>query len=187
MSQKRPGNESLIFFWHSFLEKDDFDLLIKNHSQSCIKVCCTHGGISAFYIPISSVIRRGMMWLLGFNLRDAGEYQANFDSRSVPEEVSIGEVVQLSLSNNLLYMGRPDDQLANQVALAKLGLRLDYFEPGYISAVREILGMILVRFPDAPRGRLYQEGERSTRRELRGSPVFLRYPMLPKELRKVAL
>jgi hypothetical protein len=137
VSQEKAGNESLIFFWHSFLGKDDFDLVIKNHSQSCIKVCCTHGRILAFYIPIS-LVRRRVMWLLGFNLRDAGEYQANFDTSSPPEEVSLGEISQLSLSNNLMYMGRPDDQLANQVALAKLGLRLDYFEPGiYLRCSRD--------------------------------------------------
>jgi hypothetical protein len=127
------------------------------------------------------------MWLLGFNLRDAGEYMGNFDTDSVPEEVSIGEITQLSLSNNLLFMGRPDDDLATQVVLANLGLHLDYFERGFISGLRSISGMIIVRVPEAPRGRLYQEGERSVRRELRGNPVFLRYKMLPPSLRKVSL
>jgi hypothetical protein len=46
----------------------------------------------------------------------------------------------------------------------------------------KVEGMVIARFPDLARGRLIQEGERYTRREVdRSSVVFLQYGMLPKE------
>jgi hypothetical protein len=125
------------------------------------------------------------MWLLGFNLSDAGEFQKNLDISSAPMLVDRGEITRLSLSNLLLYMGRSDDQLMNQKTLSDLGLHLE-FEQGFDVDFQKILGMIVVHLPKAPRGRLYREGERSTHRELRGSPVFLRYNVLPQELRTIS-
>jgi hypothetical protein len=118
------------------------------------------------------------MWLFGYNLRDAGEFQNRLQD-SGSKILGPGDVTRLLAANQLHSIWQMEDYEA-EVEYRRI-LREDFciemsklprYEPN-LPDLQKIEGMVIPVFAKLPQNRRVREGERFTPKEVRGARAIL--------------
>jgi hypothetical protein len=117
------------------------------------------------------------MYLFAHNLRDAGEFQKNFD-HGHPEQIDEETIQALIDQGQIVSISRGEEAGALQIVLRRCGFGFPDYDSEIEFDTSKVEGIIIALFPNKAQKNIL-DGDQNTLREIKQSPVsFVLYKVL---------